>query len=269
MKYVILLSFFTLLSFSSLHAQSDDWQIGGGVGNDGSYSRDVIEETPREDDNSYSFVDLFRGAHEDAPWGIQIGYVNKAWTTDFGDYTWSENLWGDHNKRLHGLQIGFLVQPCLKFGLGLHSGIFYECYISQCNSVKDMGWDQFNEHNLYIPLHAMYRFPFARNVSFMIFGGIGFNWAISGEYRENGHEYYDSEGDSHYYGPYEYQEYGTGNWPRRVNFSAELGGQLRISCMQLSFTYSRGLTDHKFYQGYSTRQNKIGISLAFVGDFGL
>lgn len=251
----------TLMVAASVNAQ--DWQIGGGSFNGSeNYDNDNVNYDYQPENNNK--VSLFKGGHEDAPFSLSIGYVNKEWLTDFGSYTWHENLWGQEGKRLHGLQLGLGVAPCLPIGLGVRSGLYYEAYFSEAQGVKDSGYDEFTEHNLYIPLHAMYRFPFTRDISLSVFGGLGFNWAVYGEYKERGYRYYGIDGDSYYYGPHEYQQYGTGSWPKRVNFQTEIGCDLRIKNVKIGFTYSFGLTNHHLYEKYNSQQNKLGISFGIV-----
>lgn len=217
------------------------------------------------DSGSQSWTSMFSGGHSDVFGGITLGYVNKDWRTDFGDYVLHENIWGQENKRIHGVQVGLTLEPCLPSGLGLHSGLFYEYYISVSDVVKDAGYDDFTEHNLYLPLHAMYRIPFTRDSSLSLFGGLGFNWAMWGTYNNEevfrnfwyGEEYYHNHVG-------EYQQYGNGEWPRHLNAQWEVGCFFRINMVQLGFTYSRGLTNHHFYDGFKTQQNKIGISLNLV-----
>lgn len=218
---------------------------------------------------SYKWTDMFTGAHADVFGGITVGYVNKYWRTDFGrGNVVHENIWGQENKRIHGVQVGFSFQPLIPCGLGLHTGLFYEYYYSVAQAVKDAGFDDFREHNLYMPLHAMYRIPITMNSSFSVFGGIGFNWAMWGSYN-NDYIYRNFDGervtDSRVE---EWQHYGDG-WPRHWNTQWEAGCFLRVKMIQLGFTFSRGLTNHRLYDGYKTQQNKIGISLSYVFGDGL
>ena len=189
-----------------------------------------------------------------------IGYVNKTWRTDFGDRVVNENIWGEEDKRIHGVQIGIDIHPCLPMGLGIKSGLFYEFYYSESQSVKDAGYDDFREHNLYLPIHALYRIPFSRLVSLNFYGGIGFNWAMWGTYNNdyilrNG--YGQREKDSRIEA---WHKYGNGENPRHLNAQWEAGCFIKYKWFQLGFTYSRGLTDHHLYNGYKTQQNKIGIA---------
>ena len=222
----------------------------------------------------YAQSGLFRGGHEDTPIGITLGYVSKDWRTDLGDRIYHENLWGQEDKRLHGIQFGVQYQPCLPIGAGIHTGLFYECYISVSQAVRDAGYDDFTEHNLYLPLHFMWRLPLTRRASVSLFGGIGFNWAITGTYNEHYREYVIGGYDLFSgiaFGRYidgtrvrERQQYGTGDWPRRFNIQWEMGCNLRYKHFQLGFTYSIGYTDHEFYRNHKTRQDKIAINFAYV-----
>lgn len=275
MKHICIL-LLSILTASSAFAQNDDWQTGGGYNQgeinqsqsnsgqygQGTYNRERNHATFSYPNSTRNSTTLFNGGHSDAELGLQIGYVNKVWTTEFDGYTWKENLWGQENKRLHGFQVGLIYQPCFTWGGGLHTGLLYEGYISEASGVKEMGWDKFYEHNLYLPAHLMYRLPFSTRSSLMLYGGLGFNWAIYGEYREYGHYAYDYDGDRYYFGPREYQTYGRNEWPRHMNVQAEIGANLRFDAFMVSFTYSRGLTNHNFYDGRKTRQDKLAITIA-------
>ena len=219
----------------------------------------------------YTNYGLFNGGHQDAPFGLVLGYVNKGWSTDFGSYTWHENLWGEKDKKLHGIQIGFQYAPCLPIGLGLDTGLFYECYISDSKVVHDYDFDNFSEHNLYVPIHAQWRFPLSRDISFSVFGGIGLQWAMYGSYNcEYGEVVYDWSYGRPYYRyvsyPEAWQQYGKGEWPHHFNLQWEVGGRFRVKNFQISASYAFGATNHDFYEGYKTRQNKLSIGLGYVFD---
>ncbi|MBQ9641652.1 MAG: hypothetical protein IJV06_08835 [Bacteroidaceae bacterium] len=227
--------------------------------------------------STLSAQSLFSGGHRDAPFGFTVGYVSKDWRTDMDGRIVHENLWGETDKRMHGMQIGFTYQPCLPIGAGIHTGLFYECYFSVSRAVRDAGYNDFTEHNLYLPIHALWRLPLSQQASISLFGGIGFNWAISGTYNERYREYvYDGYNlwaalgipvGGHYIEGSrigEYQKYGQGDWPRRLNMQWEFGCNIRYKNFQLGFTYSIGDTNHEFYRGYKTRQDKLAINLNFV-----
>ena len=87
----------------------------------------------------------FNGGHQDAPLGFVLGYVNKYWSTDMNGSTIKENLWGQEDKRLHGFQMGVTYSPCLPFGLGIDTGLFYEAYISARGVVRAAGYDNITD----------------------------------------------------------------------------------------------------------------------------
>lgn len=319
MKFLKLFTISVIGLMLSLNAsaQSDDWQIGGGQNsNNGKgyrigevnkstttnnqssasstyYGNRVPQQptTNRTPVRTQSDIDLFNGGHIDAPLGFSIGYVNKDWRTNFGSRVFHENFWGQEDKRLHGIQMGFAYQPCMKVGLGIHTGLFYELYISEASAVKDMNWDNFYEHNFYIPLHLMYRLPITQTIALHIYGGIGLNWAFHGEYRaldhiETGYSTGWNIFDTHRYENRHYQYgrqvYGQDGWPRRLNVQGEIGTALRFSQFQIQFMYSWGMTNHHFYdnfdpdhnkdeqafqpKNYSTYQNKLSISFGYMAN---
>ena len=201
------------------------------------------------------------------PFGIHIGYLSKQWETDFGDHKYKENLWGEEDRRLHGLQIGLSWTPISQYGLGLYTGLFTELCFS---SGESMGYDNFSEGSLYVPAHIAVNLPMGRESALMVHGGVGFNYAFAGEFFDDDY-WYDDYGDRHYYEG-ERLHYGRDGWPRRFNTSLELGATLRIDRFVLNANYSWGMTDHRLYTDmphHATHQNKISITAgwAFGGDW--
>ena len=207
---------------------------------------------------SNSIVWPWQREYDPCPIGLSMGYVTKQWITTGDGENFKENVWGDQNKRLHGLQIGLHFQPCFSWGLGLYTGLFYEFYMSQNDEMKDNGYmDEFQEHSLYVPVHAYYRIPFARKVALSVHGGIGMDCGISASFSST--EYEDAGSVTDYYG--------EDMCPKRFNLSAEIGVGVRVGPVQIKGQYSRGLTNHKFYSqlgDYKTRQDKLSLSAAYV-----
>lgn len=206
-----------------------------------------------------SIVWPWQREYDACPMGFSAGYVTKQWVTKGEGARIKENVWGEEDKRLHGLQVGLHFQPCFSWGLGLYSGLFYECYISWNDEMKDNGYlDEFVEHCAYLPVHAYYRIPFANKVALSVHGGIGMDYGI--------HASFSSSEDGDNTDPVT-DYYGMEGWPNRFNLSAEVGFGLRVGPVQVNALYSKGLTDHKFYtdQGnYKTIQNKLGVSVSWV-----
>ena len=209
--------------------------------------------------------DFFKGKYHDYVGGLAFGYVNKDWVTDNGDNGRShEDLWGRENRRLHGFQIGLIAQPCFKFGIGLHAGFFYEMYKSENHIIKDAGYDNFMEHNFYIPVHAMYRIPIVNKISLTPYFGIGLNCAMIGCYNT---EYLENYSDGSYRTKNHREKslkYGGGQYPKRLNGQLEAGVNFSYKIYQVGFTYSHGLNNHKTHLPQRTIQNKLAFTLALL-----
>lgn len=185
--------------------------------------------------------------------GLSFGYVTKQWVSAGGGAQFKENIWGDENKSMHGMQMGLYFTPTLQFGLGLYSGLFYELYIS---STDNYDWDPytlFMEHVLYMPVHAYYRLRLANKAHIAVHGGLGMDLALLGSFSDPDHEYEDFT-----------DFYGQEMFPKRFNLSAEIALELRIINFGIKASYSKGITDHKFYDGAKTKQNKMSIGVAYM-----
>ncbi len=200
------------------------------------------------------------------PVDFSIGYVQKQIVTSGnGEKVKESPAWFDgDNKWLHGFQIGVGVHPCFSFGLGFYSGIYYEMYISSNN---DYEWSNFQEHNIYIPAHALFRLPFAKQIALWVHGGLGFNIGIAASYKADASD--NSEDITDYYGETvfytsSYNIYG----PKRLNMAAEIGLNLRIKSFAVGATYSKGITNNECYKDagdeYKTRMNKWAFNVAYV-----
>lgn len=200
------------------------------------------------------------------PFVFSVGYVSKQWATDTKEGTRRENLWGEKGKRLHGMQFGCSFQPNIKPNIGIYTGLYLEIYVSMSGA---MGYDNFSEASLYLPLHAHYTLPLSKHVSLRAHAGVGVNWALHGGFTNDDAWYW--EYDEYGCATKEYYElshirYGREGWPRRLNASAEGALSVAIDNVVVTATYSHGLTNHKMYQNLplsDTRQNKLGLSVGY------
>lgn len=191
--------------------------------------------------------------YDAAPVGIAIGYVQKQMITKGEGEKLKENgVWDDgQDKWLSGMQIGILGQPCFSWGLGIYTGLFYEFYLS---SNDNYDYTDFQEHNLVVPIHALYRLPFGRKCALSVHGGLGFSYVINGAYKGDGYEDFTDF-------------YGEPAFPKRFNMALEGGIDFRVGPVQIGLLYSKGINDHKSYSSlgnYKTTYNKIGINVAWV-----
>lgn len=204
---------------------------------------------------------------------LSIGYINKEWVSDFSGNDYHENIFGQEGKRLHGVQIMYHFSPYLPIGLGIHTGLGYEWCMSYSDEIKKMGFERFNEHSLYVPLHAMWRIPLGRDFSIAPFAGIAINWKFMANLKSG---VYDSifDDDGYSFLPnrwghdYANVRYGQDGWPHALNTQLEFGLHLNIYQVSVGLTYSRGLNDHEFYrkEHIKTRQDKLAITIGYIFD---
>lgn len=203
-----------------------------------------------------SFVWPWQREYQSAPFGFTVGYVQKQLSTDDEGYKVKENgVWyNGEDKWLSGVQVGFRVQPCFSWGLGLYTGLYYEYYFSSNGDPYGDEYSDFEEHCIYLPAHVLFRLPFAEKVALQVHGGLGFNYSVSGRYYEDG---YDDYSDF----------YGEDGCPKRFNMTLEVGVGFRVGPVQINAQYGLGLTDHESYASvgdYSTKQNKMTLSASWV-----
>lgn len=198
------------------------------------------------------------------PVGITMGYVQKQVVTKGGGEKVKENMvWLDgDNEWLPGIQVGVDIQPCLKWGLGIYTGLFYEFYFS---SNDDYYYNKFQEHELYMPVHALFRFPFSKKFALWVHGGLGLNYGISAKYKAPDEDHAE---DLDYYGEelWYYENGYIAYAPKRFNMMAEIALNFRVGPVVLGATYSRGLNDHECYKDfeYKSKINKLSISAAIM-----
>lgn len=199
-----------------------------------------------------------------APFGISAGYVQKQLKSNGEGEKRNENgIWADgDDKWLSGMQIGLHLQPCFSFGLGMYTGIFYEFYLS---SNDNEYYTSYQEHDIYVPVHALFRLPFSEKVSLWIHGGLGFNYGVYASYSS------DDEGADDLTDVFGEPLYVIGDTEiynaKRLNMAAEISLGLRVGPVAVNATYSKGLNNHKRYENlgdYTTRQNKLSFSVSYV-----
>lgn len=200
------------------------------------------------------------------PVGLMVGYVQKQLvTTGAGEKVKENPAWLDgESSWLSGVQVGIDVQPCFKWGLGIYTGLFYEYYFSSNN---DYEYSNFQDHELYIPVHALFRFPFSRKFALWVHGGLGFNYGLSAKFKASDSDYAE---DLDYFGEelWHYENGYRSYAPKRYNMMAEIAVNLRLGPVVVGATYSMGLNDHECYwvfgDEYKSKINKLSISAAFM-----
>ena len=193
------------------------------------------------------------------PVGFSLGYVQKQ-----ALHKGSGSLSGQEMKQdpayqvqdewVRGIQAGVFVNPTFSWGLGLHTGLFYELY-----GVKDTDYEQdtFTEHSLNIPVHLSFRIPFSHECALQLRGGISADYGLAASYSGGDDERaFNSKAD--YYGE-------TGM--RRFNASLDAVIGLSFKGFGVQAYYSKGLVDHNrndLVENTKIYLNKLGISLFYA-----
>lgn len=227
------------------------------------------------------------------PVAFEVGYVTKRYGTNtMYEGRRHENMWGNGDKFLNGLQFGFSVQPTTACGFGFRTGLFYEIYIASNTSIHLLGYNRFVEHDLYMPFGLLYHVSTASSVSIDVSTGIGMNVAMAGVYRAWGRNGYTgrqkygnylepgegivdgdgwvqaapaAEGRQRADAPgYAVDERVENAIPDRVNAMWEIGVAVRYKAFKAGMNYGLGLNDQEFYEHARTRQNKFTFSLGVV-----
>lgn len=190
--------------------------------------------------------------------GVSVAYVRKQLVTKGDGEQLKENgFWDDgEGKWLNGMQVGAHFQPAFSWGLGLYTGLFYEIYLS-FNDNYD--YNEYVEHDLYLPIHAYYRIPFGEKIALKVHGGLGLSYAVAGIFSQTD----DSYG---------YEDYtdalGSDYFPNAFNMTLDIGLSFRIKNVQINASYCKGLNDHGSYHcigdEYKTTQNKMSIGASWV-----
>lgn len=189
--------------------------------------------------------------------GLSFAYVTKSWGVDMSSKRSHVNFWGEEGKSMSGIQVGVPVQPLFGLGFGMNTGLYFEYYWSDNPSKSDDTYDKMEEMSLYLPVHLMFRLPLAEEISLFVNGGIGMDYGLKFNYKEDGEE-----------GAYE-QDYDSPGIPKQFNLSTEFGGGFQFKALQISFQYSLGLTNHDnmfTYNGESVdaKQNKMTFTLGLM-----
>jgi len=201
------------------------------------------------DPSSHYGLPLNAGGYSKVNLAFLVGYVNKSCICKFPDGTKRIGSFFTDREFLHGAQLGVTYTPSFDWGLGLRTGVFFEFY--ECNSplidnrFPERKYPHYTETDIYLPLHATYRIPFAWDFGLTFIGGMGYQHAFSGRYMERYAETWRWKGGwSFREREIGRQEFGNGG-PQKDNWQAEVGFNLRYKWIGLNFLYSFGVVDHR------------------------
>jgi hypothetical protein len=184
-------------------------------------------------------------------WGLAFGYVEKRW-----NYSDDDSNWGifEQDVPVQGLQFGLRCDPYFAptvFGLGLHTGIYYEYYRQKASQGNNN--PIFDEHVLTAPLHLNYRIDFDEKGIFgiVLHGGLNFDYGLAANLKNNtdNKNLYDADAGLN-----------------RFNMSFGYGGGFHLGRFLFDFTASKGITNHSKDETYVLKQNnplKVSMTIMF------
>lgn len=223
------------------------------------------------------FVWPWEREYDEAPLGLEVGWVRKQFRVSSngnevykGKMIFRETGEGE-NGWMNGVRAGVHFQPTFWKGIGMYTGLFWECYVASTDAYNlsdkaTSDFSKYEEHNLYLPVHLFYEIPLGRKVAIGLHGGIGVNYCLTRKVcdfkiQEEGIDFNVSynilkDDDGMYPG-----------FPGAFSAAWEVGVQLRMGPIILGAELSNPLTTHKFdYKGvqYETKMYRQAFTLSYV-----
>lgn len=176
-------------------------------------------------------------------WGINVGFTQKAFKETKDGETKNHGWW--KNNALVGIQAGVKVNPQFDHGFGFNTGLYYEYYYDAASETavperfhqEGSGKGTYQEHDIYVPLHAEYSLHLGKRFRFFAFGGLGVNYVLNSSeiIREKGESTtWGKVSNSDAYGAVGYSKFGA---------TLEYGGGLSVEGLQVRITKGTGLNN--------------------------
>lgn len=193
---------------------------------------------------------------QDSYWGgISVGYIQKQWIFEQDGEKEKMGLFDD-DKYLQGIQAGIRVDPQFGWGFGMNTGLFYEYCWAKSGDLNDVYGSyrlNYNEHGLYIPLDLKYTMNFSKWFQLSFYGGLGFNYVISGRIKVDDDNYNFDE-----------DIFSDNDNMKRLNMMLEYGISLRMKALQLDFMMSQGLNNWSDESNVTVKQGRLmSVSASF------
>lgn len=182
--------------------------------------------------------------------GLTAAFVQKWIHVSNENQTADLNYYGEE-KHMSGFQVGVPVQPVIKYGLGINTGLYFEGYFASSEDPVYGDKMSLTELGLYMPVDLMFRLPIAEEFSIFVNGGIGIDWTLNIKCSQDGYDDWNIE-------------LGEEGAPNRFNFSGEFGGGIQFKALQLSGNYQLGLNNNSNIvdEGASAKIRKFSIQLS-------
>jgi len=176
-------------------------------------------------------------------WGISVGYAQKAFKETQGGETKTHGWW--KSNPMSGVQVGVRVNPQFDHGFGFDTGLFYEYYYDAASdhavparyNKEGSCKATFQEHGVYVPLHAEYSLHLGKSFRFFAFGGLGVNCVL------NSTEMLRAKGESSSWEKInESDAYGAEGY-KKFAATFEYGGGFSVEGLQIRVTKGTGLNN--------------------------
>lgn len=220
--------------------------------------------------------------YESAPIGLTVGWVRKRYSIEDQDgqelYRGSimfDDEEGGNGSWMNGVRVGASYAPTFYKGLGLHTGLYWECYVKKTD-IYDEGdgytsdYSKFQEHNLVLPVHLYWEAPFGRKIALAVHGGVSFEYCLSRKLSGYKFEYSGYEYELSYNMLKDKQEAFI-MYPDRFGMSWDVALQMRLGPIVIGAELSMPLKKHTFeVDGYKyitkAYRQALTISYVFNGD---
>lgn len=199
--------------------------------------------------------------YDDHQTGLHMGYTSQQFKFYSGDYYFvSDGIWGDKN-RLHGFDIGVVVQGNWGYGIGLYWALHTEFYFSTNNPTETYhatsvngAYDFYGEFTFQMPLHLALKIPLTDDFALGFHTGPGITLTYISMFNDF-RGYFDDWS-------------GLGDQLNVINLTYDFALYLEFNKIRLESQWSYGFTNNKNYASGLDRvvRNKFTIGLTIFGD---
>lgn len=151
-----------------------------------------------------------------------------------------------------GFRVGVHYDFNFAWWIGMRLGFFYEMGFEQ-QSVSLEYYDSYYDLNLNLPVELSLNIPFSSRSGLRLRGGLGFDLNCFAELYDSRDSYVENYS----------LDYGDG-FINRFNMSLDFGVSIHIKGVMFDITYQKGITSHRFAEGYHTTIDQITAGVSFL-----
>lgn len=195
--------------------------------------------------------------YHDKEVGIYIGYIQRDLLSDSSGTLFRSNDFMNEGKWMRGFQLGLHASPSFKWGLGFHTGLFWQMLFEKDSEAQQDHYDRFRESALYLPLDVSFRIPFSTTCALYLRGGIGTTLTLRGVFS------YSGSGDVP---NSKYKDYGEEGCLHRFSPALQAGAELRFRYVSYQVNYQVGIRNMNFSDSWTTRFETISFGINIMPD---